>query len=215
MIFQPRQQRVQDDPADDKTSVETLRVNLVRIPFAEHVVRTLVDRMRVVVSSQVQREFVQIVQTEPRFGQQVVGRVAKILQRVFDEFLVRTIRHTGIANEQRNGPVPFVIVWFHLLFVFQNCQRTVAKKIVELLKRSIDDALRFVPRTSLRDNGFEHFRQEERLVEFQWFQVKQNIAVVPDVRGERFVQSQPNDFSRLRYVSESGFGSFQRFDGIR
>ena len=61
LVFRhPLHQRVQDDLSDDKTTIEALVIDHVRIPFAEHVIRAFVNGMRVIVGTWVECQFVEM-----------------------------------------------------------------------------------------------------------------------------------------------------------
>jgi hypothetical protein len=141
-LFNPVTQRIEDDPPHDETPIEAVTIDEMRIPFAKHVIRAFVGRVRVIMRANIHRQFVQPIHIEVRVRQNFDRRGAQELQRAFDDVVVSTVCDTDIAEEQRNWPRSLVRIRFGLSPILEHGQGAIPKEIIQPSHG---------PRLSLRD----------------------------------------------------------------
>ena len=205
-VVDPLKQRIKDDLTDYEATISALRVNQVRIPLAENVVRPFVGRQRVIVSTRVKGQFVELRQVEVGAYQNVAGRFPEQLDRPSDQVVVLANRCACATYAQRNRAEPFVIVRFHFLLVLENRHRPVPDKIVQPVQRTSDESVSFGPRPPLGEHRFEQTSQEKRLLEIRVVEVEQQVRVMAAVGGPDFVENQGDDVRCLIAVRESWRG---------
>ena len=99
--------------------------------------------------------------------------------------------HAGAGDVQRDRPHPFVGVGLDLLLGLQHGHRPVAEEVVEPPERAGDDPVRLVPGPALGQHGLADPADEERLEQRLVGLVEQQVAMVPAIGGQDFVEDQP------------------------
>ena len=158
---QPRQERIENDLADDEPPVAAADVLQMRIPFAEQVIGPLVRRVQMVVGPQIDGHFIHQFQRKMGVFQVFARQRLQQFERLGDDGLVGAVDDAGIADEQRKRPQPFMRIRLHPPSVLQHGDRAVAEKIVQLVERAGGDPLRLVPRAALLQHGFDDAAQKE------------------------------------------------------
>ena len=164
-FFDPIEQQVENDAADDEPPIVTFVVDDVRVPFAEHVVRSLVHGMRMIVRSHIHRQFIHSRQVEMRFAENVVGCFPEEQQCAFQQIAVFSAGNAHTANVKWEGAEKLARIRLHLAAVFQYRQRPVSEIIVQIIDHAGGNSRSVVPRPSLRQHRFTHPRHKQRLIQ--------------------------------------------------
>src|SRR5437870_2679428 len=122
---------------------------MMRVPFAETVIRPLVGGMIEVVSARVNCQLVQEIQIEMGFDTNCPRRRFKNLQCALEKIVIFAATHADAAQENGNRSDALVSVDFTLALVFKDGDGAMADVIVELLERAGHDARGLLPRSAL------------------------------------------------------------------
>jgi hypothetical protein len=198
----PVQQRVENHAAHHKPPVTTRDVHQVRVPLAEGVIRTAVDRVRVVVRPQVERQFVQQVEVEVGPGQHGGGHRPQNLDRPRDHRLVPAVGHPHLAQIQRNGSMPLVRVGLHPPAIFEHRHRPMPEVIIQLAQRPLHQPLRLGPGPPLRQGRLEDPCHKERIVEQAGVDMGQQVGMVSAVGGNDLIENRFDHSAGLADIGE-------------
>ena len=190
LLGRPIEQRVENHLPHDEPAIATLQVDLIWIPFTEQIVGPLVRRMDVIVSPQIDCQFVELFQIEMGIGQQITRHFAKQFEDALDQVVILPMRHTRSPQEDRQRSKPFVGIWLRLSAVLQDGDRSIAKEVVQTIESTGDDAIFLVPRSALFEHRFKNLRDEERLLQLFRLQMEEQVAMVFTVRGQGVVNGQ-------------------------
>ena len=91
----PVQQGIQNHLPHNESAVASLDVDLMRIPFPKQIVGPFVGGVNVVVSPQIDRQFVHHAQVEVRVLQHFGRHLAQQFQGAFHNIVIRTVGDTG------------------------------------------------------------------------------------------------------------------------
>ena len=185
-----------------QAAVETAVVDLVRIPFAEAVVRPLVGRVVVIVGARVERQFLQPVQVEVRVLVERPGSRPQILHRHRYQGRAASRRHAGAAQVQGDGAEFFVGIRLTARPAFQDRDGTVPDVVVELLQRAVHDPVALVPRALLGQHRLQGADGEARLKQLRIRLVEQQIGMMLAVGSRQFGESQCEDRAGLLHILE-------------
>ena len=142
----PVDERIDDQPTHDEPAIKSLRIDLIRIPFAKHIVRAFVDWMQVIMRPHVETQLSHPVNREMRRADQIVRQIPHEGNRRCDQLFIRSDGRTDIAEVQRQGTESFAGIDFRTTTVFQNCHRSISDEMIELLQCGRNDQIGLVRR---------------------------------------------------------------------
>ena len=211
LLFQlPVEQRIDDDSSDHEPSIVSFDVDLMRIPFSEQIVCSFIDGMRVIVSSRIQRQFVELCKIEVGIREHFLRDFGEQLKGLLDQRFVRTRCDAGIAKVKRPGPNTLVRVQVHLATVFKNCDGTVSDKIIQPVNGTLNNPVPICPGGALLQNRLHRFRQKKRLFEFCVIQMRQQIPMMSSIGGHEVIEDKIEDCFGLRDISKCRDGPVKK-----
>ncbi len=189
----PLEHGIQRDLLHDETAAAPRIVQLAEVPLPEEVIGPLVHRVVEVVGAGIDGQLVQHRRIEHGLQQQHRIGGLQDRHRSLDEVVVAADGHARPANEQRNGPHPFVRVRLDMLLGAEDGDRPVAQVIVQVAHRAGDDAIDLVPRPALLQHRLEAAAEKEGLKEGLVALVKQQVAMELAIAGQQAIERQRED----------------------
>ena len=198
----PVDERVENDIANNKTSVVARVVDQVRIPLTEQVVGSLENRVVVIVGPHVESQFRHPAQFEVSPHKYVVVRRLELDDRLLDHAAVRSRADASSVDKQWNRATPLVLVRGRFAIVFEDGERSKSKIIVELFQRPAHNAIRLVrvKWPSLSERCLEATAEEECVLMRLFAEMKQQIGVKILVRRQERIENEIDDTPSLADV---------------
>ncbi len=186
----------------DKPVVTASQVDAIGVPFAELVIGTPVDGVVEIEGSRINGQLTEGIERETGFFQKIRIGLLQQLQCSSDQFPIRPFGDTHVLQVNRHHADTLVGVRLSLLLL-QHGQRTVSDVVVQLGKRSIDDAPSLVPWASLAQNQLHRASQKKRAEEAVFDLVKQEVGVEIEIGGKDFLLDKIEHGHRLGDVAKS------------
>src|SRR5689334_631799 len=113
---------------------------------------SLTRRVIEVVRPRIKRKLLDKLWVEPGLPTNLWIDLIQNLERALDQLVISAGRDAHIFDVQRYWPHPFVSIRFQMSIGFQDSDRPIPGVIIEDVDRVLDDALRFIPGSTLRQN---------------------------------------------------------------
>jgi len=141
--------------AENKAAVITPLVDMMRVPFPEQDVRTLVDRVEMIMRTRVEGQFLQAIPLEGCLIKDYGIGLSKKLQGTSYNRGVLTWSYAYALKVQRHRTDFFVGIIVPVLAFVQNGDGAVADVIVELVQSSPNEPAGFIPGAALLQHSFQ------------------------------------------------------------
>src|SRR5262249_20855736 len=155
-----------------------LRIEMVRVPFPEDIIRPAVDGMAVIVGTRIKGQLIQEARIEVRLGKERWFCCFQNRQCLVDYIVIGSPRSTDPTNEKGNGTYPFMVILLPRGPRFQEADGPMPDIVVELFHPTANDAIFSAPGAPLPQNRLEHAGQKERLEQIAVALVKEQVGVV-------------------------------------
>ncbi len=194
----------------DITSIAAFAIDLVGIPFTEHVIGAAIGGVAMIVGPRIEGQFFERLQIEAGFVQNGRFRFGKNLQGPADQFAIAAPGRTRSTQPQGDRPHTFMLIRFTARPRFENGDGAMADEIVELPQSAGDDAAFIVPRTALHQHRFHGDGKKVRRKKILVRLMEKQILVVLAIGGQEMLKYQLQNGFRLSAIAKGCLGFAER-----